>query len=44
MADKFIQAIIDMQEKEAIAMAQQMLDSGNRRWRYWTSAGRQWTV
>jgi 5-methyltetrahydrofolate--homocysteine methyltransferase len=28
MADKFVQAIIEMQEKEAIAMAQQMLDSG----------------
>ena len=28
MADKFVQAIIDMQEKEALAMAQQMLDSG----------------
>jgi methanogenic corrinoid protein MtbC1 len=28
MADKFVQAIIDMQEKEAIAMASQMLDSG----------------
>lgn len=28
MADKFVQAIIDMQEKEAIAMAQQMVDSG----------------
>ena len=28
MSDKFVQAIIDMQEKEAIAMAQQMLDSG----------------
>lgn len=28
MADRFVQAIIDMQEKEALAMAQQMLDSG----------------
>jgi methanogenic corrinoid protein MtbC1 len=28
MADKFVQAIIDMQEKEALAMAEQMLDSG----------------
>jgi 5-methyltetrahydrofolate--homocysteine methyltransferase len=28
MADKFVQAIIEMQEKEALAMAQQMLDSG----------------
>ena len=28
MADKFVQAIIDMQEKEALVMAQQMLDSG----------------
>jgi methanogenic corrinoid protein MtbC1 len=28
MADKFVQAIIDMQEKEAIAMASQMLDKG----------------
>jgi trimethylamine corrinoid protein len=28
MADKFVQAIIDMQEKEAIEMANQMLDKG----------------
>lgn len=28
MADKFVQAIIDMQEKEAIAMANEMLDKG----------------
>jgi len=28
MADKFVQAIIDMEEKEALEMAQQMLDSG----------------
>ncbi len=28
MADKFVQAIIDMQEKEAIAMATEMLDKG----------------
>ncbi len=28
MADKFVQAIIDMQEKEALAMATEMLDKG----------------
>ncbi|MBN1368173.1 MAG: B12-binding domain-containing protein, partial [Dehalococcoidales bacterium] len=28
MTDKFVQAIVDMQEKEALAMAQQMIDSG----------------
>ncbi len=28
MADKFVQAIIDMQEQEAIAMANEMLDKG----------------